>query len=124
MKRLSVVVPYRAREAHLRFFVTELRNYFNRDKLDREIPYQVLIVEQNSELPFNRGALCNIGFALSRDDSDYTCFHDVDICRSGPIIAGPMCPPASFGMEPRSDRLRRAVRMRWSNKIWLNFLGA
>jgi N-terminal region of glycosyl transferase group 7/N-terminal domain of galactosyltransferase len=78
MKRLSVVVPYRAREAHLRFFVTELRNYFNRDKLDREIPYRVLIVEQNSELPFNRGALCNIGFALSRDDSDYTCFHDVD----------------------------------------------
>jgi len=78
MKRLSIVVPYRAREAHLKAFVPALRVYFNRDKLDREIPYRVLIIEQNSELPFNQGALCNIGFALSRDDSDYTCFHDID----------------------------------------------
>lgn len=78
MKRLNIVVPYRAREPHLRAFVPALRAYFDRDKLDREIPYRVLIIEQNSELPFNRGALKNIGFALGRDDTDYVCFHDID----------------------------------------------
>jgi hypothetical protein len=78
MKRLSIVVTYRAREAHLRAFVPALRAYFSRDKLDREIPYRVLIIEQNSELPFNHGALSNIGFALGCDDGDYTCFHDID----------------------------------------------
>src|SRR5262249_18643313 len=48
------------------------------DKIDRATPYRVLIIEQEDGLPFNRGALKNIGFKLGCDDSDYTCFHDVD----------------------------------------------
>jgi hypothetical protein len=68
-KRLNVVVPYRDREAHLNAFVPLLRAYFARDKIDRSIPYRVFIVEQESGLPFNRGALCNIGFVLGRDHS-------------------------------------------------------
>jgi hypothetical protein len=78
MKRLNIVVPYRAREAHLKVFVPTLRAYFARDKLDREIPYRVLVIEQEKGPPFNSGALKNIGFVLGRDESDYTCFHDID----------------------------------------------
>jgi hypothetical protein len=78
VKRLNVIVPYRDRPAHLNAFVPLLRAYFARDKIDRNIPYRVFIVEQDSGMPFNRGALCNIGFVLGREDSDYTCFHDVD----------------------------------------------
>jgi hypothetical protein len=78
MKRLSIVVPYRSREAHLQHFVPHLRAYFSRDKVDREIPYRVLVIEQEHGIPFNRGALKNIGFVLGRDESDYTAFHDVD----------------------------------------------
>jgi len=79
MKRLNIVVPYRAREAHLRQFVPHVRSYFARDKVDRDIPYRVLIVEQEHDgLPFNRGALKNVGFVLGRDGSDYTAFHDID----------------------------------------------
>lgn len=78
MKRLNIVVPYRAREAHLRSFAPALRAYFTRDKVDHSIPYQVLVIEQEGGLPFNRGALNNIGFVLGQENSDYTCFHDVD----------------------------------------------
>ncbi len=78
VKRLNIVVPYRDREAHLREFVPHLRAYFARDKVDRDIPYRVLLIEQEYGLPFNRGALKNIGFLLGRDDSDYMCFHDID----------------------------------------------
>jgi len=78
VQRLNIVVPYRAREAHLKFFITHVRAYFARDKIDRDIPYRVLVIEQEEGAPFNRGALKNIGFQLGRDDSDYTCFHDVD----------------------------------------------
>jgi hypothetical protein len=78
MKKLSIVVPYRDRPAHLQKFIGHVRAYFARDKLDKEIPYRVLIVEQEHGLPFNRGMLKNIGFLLTVEGSDYTCFHDVD----------------------------------------------
>jgi len=77
-KRLNIVVPYRDREAHLNAFVPLVRAYFARDKVDKDIPYRVLIIEQEKGLPFNRGALKNIGFVIGRDQSDYTCFHDID----------------------------------------------
>jgi hypothetical protein len=77
-ERLTIVVPYRDRAAHLEQFVPHLRAYFARDKADCHIPYRVLVVEQEPGLPFNRGALKNIGFRLGRDDGDYTCFHDID----------------------------------------------
>jgi hypothetical protein len=77
MKRLTIIVPYRDRESHLRQFVPHVRAYFARDKADREIPYSVIVVEQEPGLPFNLGALRNIGFLLA-GDSDYVCFHDVD----------------------------------------------
>jgi N-terminal region of glycosyl transferase group 7/N-terminal domain of galactosyltransferase len=78
MKRLTIVVPYRGREEHLRHFVPHMRAYFARDKLDKNIPYRALIVEQAPGLPFNAGALKNIGFLLMASEGDYTCFHDVD----------------------------------------------
>jgi hypothetical protein len=76
--RLSIVIPYRGRVDHLRQFVPHVSAYFTRDKNDGDIPYRVLVVEQEPGLPFNRGALKNIGFLLSCDSSDYICFHDVD----------------------------------------------
>jgi N-terminal region of glycosyl transferase group 7/N-terminal domain of galactosyltransferase len=75
---LLIVVPYRNREAHFKSFVPHVRAYFARDKADRHIPYRVLIVEQEGNGPFNRGALKNIGFALGASESAYTCFHDID----------------------------------------------
>ena len=78
MQKLAIIVPYRNRAAHLAAFVPHVRAYFARDKIDRTIPYKVLVIEQDAELPFNRGALLNIGFALAEPDCDYVCFHDVD----------------------------------------------
>lgn len=76
--RLTIVVPYRDREEHLAALLPGLARYFERDKADHVIPYRVLVVEQSRGLPFNRGAIKNVGFALARDHSDYVCFHDVD----------------------------------------------
>jgi hypothetical protein len=110
MRHLTIVVPYRAREAHFKQFVPHLKAFFTRDKMHREIPYRVLIVEQEHGLPFNAGALRNIGFALAREDHDkpdfdagYSCFHDIDYL---PLVADyswtdvPM-PIAWYGCEAR-----------------------
>jgi len=77
-KRLAIIVPYRDRAEHLRRFVPHLVTYFQRDKLDRQIPYSLHIVEQSGDGTFNRGLIRNCGYALACDSADYVCFHDVD----------------------------------------------
>ena len=57
MPKLAIIVPYRNRAAHLDAFIPHVRAYFARDKVDRVIDYRVYIVEQDGDLPFNRGAL-------------------------------------------------------------------
>lgn len=76
--RLTIIVPYRDRADQLGLLVAGLAAYFDRDKVDCDVPYRVLIVEQETGLPFNRGAMKNVGYILARDISDYVCFHDVD----------------------------------------------
>jgi len=73
-KRLAIVVPYRDRKAHLGHFLPHMATFI----VQRSIPCRIVIVEQTDGKPFNRGALLNVGFDLTRKDSDYVCFHDVD----------------------------------------------
>lgn len=76
--RLNIVIPFRERHQHLNRFLPHIFNYFVRDKIDREIDYRIVVVEQEDGLPFNKGALINIGFQIGSEWSEYTCFHDVD----------------------------------------------
>lgn len=94
-KRLALVVPYRDRTDHLRQFLEHVTTYFERDKLDRQIPVSIHVVEQQGEAPFNRGKIKNCGYALVSDRADYVCFHDVDYL---PIWA-------DYAWSPRPARL-------------------
>ncbi len=76
-KRLSLIVPYRDRAKHLKVFERHILSYFKYDKRDRHVPLGITIVEQDEGLPFNIGAIRNVGFDLTKD-FDYHCFHDVD----------------------------------------------
>ncbi len=75
IKKLSVIVPYRNRESHLSVFVPFLEDYLTQEG----IPFEIIVVEQKDNKPFNRGKLLNIGYKESATDSDYFCFHDVDM---------------------------------------------
>ena len=72
-KKLSIIVPYRNREEHLEIFLKTIKERINVTN------YDILIVEQDNQKPFNRAKLLNIGFDLKKDESDYFCFHDVDM---------------------------------------------
>jgi hypothetical protein len=74
MDRFGLVVPYRDRKAHLREFVPAVQAHLARTACR----VHAVIVEQEDGLPFNRGALKNIGFLLTRGQGAYTCFHDID----------------------------------------------
>ena len=72
--KLGVIVPYRKRPGHLRKFQESIESYLN------DYDYELIVVEQNDDLPFNRGKLLNIGFQQAiRKGCDYVVFHDVDM---------------------------------------------
>ena len=72
--KLGVIVPYRQRPSHLRKFQFEIQQYL------KDYDYELIIVEQADDLPFNRGKLLNIGFKTAiRKQCDYVVFHDVDM---------------------------------------------
>ena len=68
------IVPYRNRAGHLRKFRESILEYL------KDQDYELIVVEQNDDLPFNRGKLLNIGFQQAiRQQCDYVVFHDVDM---------------------------------------------
>ena len=72
--KLGVIVPYRKRPTHLRKFRESISEYL------KDYDYELIIVEQADDLPFNRGKLLNIGFKTAlRKQCDYVAFHDVDM---------------------------------------------
>jgi len=74
--KLGIIVPYRDRESHLTKFVSGIKSYFKNQK----IKYEIIIVEQSDDKPFNRGKLLNIGFIKAKELlCDYVVFHDIDM---------------------------------------------
>ena len=72
--KLGVIVPYRKRPGHLRKFRQSIESYLKGQD------YELIVVEQADDLPFNRGKLLNIGFEYAvRKQCDYVVFHDVDM---------------------------------------------
>ena len=75
MNKLSVVVPFRNRQEHLKKFAPHLKKFLESKNIDANI----FIIEQNDTKPFNRAKLLNIGFAESKKEHNYFCFHDIDL---------------------------------------------
>ena len=72
--KLGIIVPYRKRPGHLRKFRESIESYL------KDQDYELIVVEQADDLPFNRGKLLNIGFQQAiRKQCDYVVFHDVDM---------------------------------------------
>jgi hypothetical protein len=74
--KLGIIVPYRERESHLKKFTDAIKLYFKENKID----YELIIVEQIDDKPFNRGKLLNIGFIKAKELlCNYVVFHDIDM---------------------------------------------
>jgi hypothetical protein len=88
-KKLAIIVPYRDRSTHLNTFISYMESYL------KDYTYEIIVIEQADNQPFNRGKLLNIGAKYAIDKGfDYMCFHDVDML---PINAD-----YSYSKEPTS----------------------
>lgn len=77
VNRVAIVIPYRNRDEHLRYFLEYMHAILQRQQLE----YQIFIVNQVGEDPFNRAKLLNVGFMEALKLYDWQCFvfHDVDL---------------------------------------------
>ena len=74
--KIGIVVPYRNRREHLNNFIPSISNHLRKQK----IPYEIIVVEQADDKPFNRGKLLNIGVERAKKlKCTYVALHDVDM---------------------------------------------
>jgi len=79
-KKVGIIVPYRHRLLHLTKFKTYMPQYLR----TKNIPFEIIIVNQDDAKLFNRGMLLNIGFKYAQNlGCDYVIFHDVDLLPVG-----------------------------------------
>ncbi|XP_038616474.1 LOW QUALITY PROTEIN: beta-1,4-galactosyltransferase 2 [Tachyglossus aculeatus] len=75
---VAIIIPFRHREHHLRYWLHYLHPILRRQRLR----YGIYVINQHGEDTFNRAKLLNVGFLEAlKEDGEYNCFifSDVDL---------------------------------------------
>ncbi|XP_015444470.1 beta-1,4-galactosyltransferase 2 isoform X2 [Pteropus alecto] len=75
---VAVIIPFRHREHHLRYWLHYMHPILRRQRLR----YGIYVINQHGEDTFNRAKLLNVGFLEAlKEDATYDCFifSDVDL---------------------------------------------
>lgn len=74
--KLAIIMPYRDRINHLETITKYLNVYLDLQKIN----YDIFVIDQNDNKPFNRAKLLNVGFDISSKLGTYDYFitHDID----------------------------------------------
>ncbi|XP_068570149.1 beta-1,4-galactosyltransferase 1-like [Cebidichthys violaceus] len=77
LTKVAIIIPFRKREEHLKFWLFYLHPILQRQQLD----YGVYVINQDGDQIFNRAKLLNVGYLEALKDYDYECFvfSDVDL---------------------------------------------
>ncbi|XP_067839503.1 beta-1,4-galactosyltransferase 1-like isoform X2 [Heptranchias perlo] len=77
LQKVAVIIPFRNRDDHLKYWLYYLHPILQRQQLD----YGVYVINQHGEETFNRAKLLNVGFVEALKEYDYNCFvfSDVDL---------------------------------------------
>ncbi|KAE8609992.1 hypothetical protein XENTR_v10011979 [Xenopus tropicalis] len=76
-EKVAIIIPFRHREHHLKYWLHYLHPILRRQK----VAYGIYIINQFGEDTFNRAKLLNVGFLEAMKEADYDCFifSDVDL---------------------------------------------
>nr|XP_015210630.1 PREDICTED: beta-1,4-galactosyltransferase 2 [Lepisosteus oculatus] len=76
-QKVAIIIPFRHRDHHLKYWLHYLHPILRRQKID----YGIYIINQLGEDTFNRAKLLNIGYTEALKDAEYDCFifSDVDL---------------------------------------------
>ncbi|XP_073705494.1 beta-1,4-galactosyltransferase 2 [Garra rufa] len=76
-QKVAIIIPFRHRDNHLKYWLHYLHPVLRRQKID----YGIYIINQLGEDTFNRAKLLNVGYTEALKDAEYDCFifSDVDL---------------------------------------------
>ncbi|XP_070598286.1 beta-1,4-galactosyltransferase 1 [Erythrolamprus reginae] len=77
LQKVAIIIPFRNRDEHLKYWLFYLHPILKRQQLD----YGIYVINQDGDETFNRAKLLNIGFKEALKEYDYDCFvfSDVDL---------------------------------------------
>ncbi|XP_077201585.1 beta-1,4-galactosyltransferase 1 isoform X2 [Paroedura picta] len=77
LQKVAIIIPFRNRDEHLKYWLYYLHPILQRQQLD----YGIYVINQGGEETFNRAKLLNVGFKEALKEYDYNCFvfSDVDL---------------------------------------------
>ncbi|XP_063349305.1 beta-1,4-galactosyltransferase 1-like [Pelmatolapia mariae] len=77
LQKVAIIIPFRNREEHLKYWLYYLHPILQRQQLD----YGIYVINQDGDETFNRAKLLNIGYTEALKEYDYNCFvfSDVDL---------------------------------------------
>ncbi|XP_062874469.1 beta-1,4-galactosyltransferase 1 isoform X2 [Trichomycterus rosablanca] len=77
LQKVAIIIPFRKRDEHLKFWLYYLHPILQRQQLD----YGIYVINQEGDETFNRAKLLNAGYAEALKEYDYECFvfSDVDL---------------------------------------------
>ena len=77
-----ILIPYRNRERHLKYFIDN-----SVPLIEKYLPNtKVVVIEQEEGKKFNRGCVLNVGFKEYENNTKYFITHDVDINPKEPSL--------------------------------------
>ncbi|TWW55506.1 beta-1,4-galactosyltransferase 1 [Takifugu flavidus] len=77
LQKVAVIIPFRKREEHLKYWLYYLHPILQRQQLD----YGIYVINQDGDETFNRAKLLNVGYMEALKEDNYECFifSDVDL---------------------------------------------
>ncbi|XP_038849693.1 beta-1,4-galactosyltransferase 1-like [Salvelinus namaycush] len=77
LQKVAIIIPFRNRDEHLKFWLYYLHPILQRQQLD----YGIYVINQDGDEIFNRAKLLNVGYTEALKEYDYGCFvfSDVDL---------------------------------------------
>uniref|UniRef100_A0A8C6SPY9 Beta-1,4-galactosyltransferase n=1 Tax=Neogobius melanostomus TaxID=47308 RepID=A0A8C6SPY9_9GOBI len=70
LQKVAIIIPFRNRDEHLKYWLYYLHPILQRQQLD----YGIYVINQDGDATFNRAKLLNIGYTEALKDYDYECF--------------------------------------------------
>jgi len=112
---LAIIVPFRDRDTHLRFWLQHMIGNF----IEQKLSFTIFVAEQEGNGTFNKGQLMNTAYkwAIKQNMFDCFVFHDVDMIAEETQNIYHCKENAAYNLSPLIDKFNYSENSIYSNHL-------